>query len=56
MGGCCQKGEVSPEHEPYGPVGVRKCRDVFFLLLFIVFWAGMFVIAWSATTNGEPYR
>lgn len=39
-----------------GPVVDRKCTDVFFLLLFILFWGGMFVIAGIAFSNGDARR
>jgi hypothetical protein len=45
MGGCCGKSEVKNEEEPYGPVGERKCRDIAFLILFLLFWGGMVAIA-----------
>jgi hypothetical protein len=31
----------------------RKCRDVIFLLLFVLYWAGMFVVAQSGISNGD---
>lgn len=34
----------------------RKCTDVFFLLLFLVFWIGMVIIAGVGYKNGEPKR
>ncbi len=39
-----------------GPVRNRKCRDFIFLVLFAVFWAGMFVVAYTATQNGSLNR
>ncbi len=56
--GCCTKAasDVNPEEEPYGPVGRRKCRDLLFLLLFILFWAGMIVVAVKAVEKGDPRR
>ncbi|KAI8912479.1 plasma-membrane choline transporter-domain-containing protein [Gorgonomyces haynaldii] len=31
----------------------RKCRDVIFLLLFVVYWIGMFIVAQSAVASGD---
>lgn len=31
----------------------RKCRDVLCLMLFIAFWAGMFIICGVAFSQGE---
>jgi len=52
--GCCfsNSAEVSPagegekdyllsDKEPITPANSRKCRDVFWLMLFIIFWLGM---------------
>jgi hypothetical protein len=36
-----------------GVVGNRGCRDVLFLLLFIGYWAGMFVVCGIAFQQGE---
>eukprot|EP01112_Ceratiomyxa_fruticulosa_P004281 TRINITY_DN1474_c0_g5_i1.p1 TRINITY_DN1474_c0_g5~~TRINITY_DN1474_c0_g5_i1.p1 ORF type:complete len:633 (+),score=82.74 TRINITY_DN1474_c0_g5_i1:275-2173(+) len=33
----------------------RKCRDIFFLILFILFCGGMGLIAYFAILNGNPY-
>ncbi len=37
-----------------GPLTKRSCRDLFFLLLFILFWAGMGLVAWQAILYGNP--
>lgn len=37
-----------------GVVVQRKCRDVLFLLIFIAFWVGMFIICGFAVREGEP--
>lgn len=42
--------------QPVGPISKRRCRDVFWLLLFAVFWVGMFVIAGFAYQVGDPFR
>eukprot|EP00043_Microstomoeca_roanoka_P009018 m.86177 g.86177 ORF g.86177 m.86177 type:complete len:643 (+) comp14455_c0_seq3:239-2167(+) len=34
----------------------RRIRDVFFLLLFIVFLIGMGVVAWRSFSSGDPLR
>jgi hypothetical protein len=31
----------------------RSCRDILFLLLFIVYWIGMFIIANAAIKGGD---
>ena len=51
--GCCKKEE---DKGLSGPTGDRECRDIIWLLLFIVFWAGMLIIAGFAFANGEPKR
>ncbi|PNH05032.1 Choline transporter-like protein 2, partial [Tetrabaena socialis] len=60
--GCC--GDEEEHKEPddltrlhlQGLVINRRCRDILCLLLFIVFWAGMFVICGIAFKEGEPNR
>lgn len=40
-----------------GPVSAkRRCRDIFFLLLFVLFWIGMFIVCWQAVSVGNPYE
>jgi hypothetical protein len=34
----------------------RRCRDIFCCLLFVLFWAGMIVIAIFAFRSGDPVR
>lgn len=34
----------------------RKCRDIIFLFLFAIFWAGMIILAFSAVKRGDPRR
>ncbi|KAM9947507.1 hypothetical protein ACTFIT_000831 [Dictyostelium discoideum] len=34
----------------------RKCQDCFFLILFLLFWAGMIVVAAFGVKNGKPDR
>ena len=60
------KGEEQPEEDSeqvafvksqiYVGDNRRKCRDVFFLILFLLFWLGMVVIAAVAVNAGEPKR
>eukprot|EP00727_Mastigamoeba_balamuthi_P003784 m51a1_g13402 putative gcn20-type atp-binding cassette protein (2078) ;mRNA; f:15730-23292 len=54
---CCRKKRVSAaEDEGYGPKGRRSCHDLFFLLLFIAFWAGMVAVAYKAFQMGDLRR
>jgi len=39
--------------KPAGPTTQRRCTDVFFLLLFIAFWCGMFAIFIKAVATGD---
>ncbi|KAJ3436922.1 ctl-like protein [Anaeramoeba flamelloides] len=39
-----------------GPLSERKHRDVFWLILFIIFWVGMIVVAGLAYSTGTPKR
>ncbi|KAJ3417562.1 hypothetical protein HDV05_000019 [Chytridiales sp. JEL 0842] len=54
--------EVAPEGEQgaaplvLGPIDKRKCRDVLFLVIFIAFWIGMFIVANTSFTYGDPKR
>jgi hypothetical protein len=36
-----------------GMVENRRCRDVLFLLLFIAYWVGMFIVCGIAFQSGE---
>ena len=58
--GCCCSHEPAPHAEytkdQVGPMKKRSCHDVLFLLLFIVFWAGMFYVAHKALQYGNPER
>ena len=40
----------------YGASARRKCRDVFFALLFVAFWVGMGIVAYLAVQNGDLRR
>jgi hypothetical protein len=39
-----------------GPTEQRRCQDISFLILFIAFWVGMFVIAGVAGKEGNLNR
>lgn len=52
-----KSSSVAPQKEEvYGPKAERKCRDMFFLLIFIAFWAGMVIVAGKAFELGNPDR
>jgi len=45
----------SAKPEGRGPMGKpRKCRDLLFLLLFVLVWVGWFVLGWVVVTDGCP--
>lgn len=49
--------EEDKKPDEFGPqYADRKCRDVFFLILFALFWVGMVVISALAYANGDPRR
>ncbi|KAI8929590.1 plasma-membrane choline transporter-domain-containing protein [Entophlyctis helioformis] len=50
------EGMAAAGGRPVGIVKKRKCRDVIFLVIFIVYWVGMFIIAASAVASGDPRR
>jgi hypothetical protein len=57
--GCMPARPRAPRPAPHmelPPSQDRKCRDVVCLLLFIVFWIGMFIIAGVSVSKGEPGR
>ena len=48
-----------PEKDGLAPSGIavnRRCRDVAFLLLFAIYWAGMGLIAYVGIKNGALYQ
>eukprot|EP00727_Mastigamoeba_balamuthi_P012592 m51a1_g7956 hypothetical protein (677) ;mRNA; f:188581-191610 len=55
---CCCGGDSDskPENIPFGPEMKRRCRDVFWLLLFALFVAGLVVIAAFAIKEGDVAR
>lgn len=62
MGSCFTK-PVDVAGEDYdtrktgvAPASRRKCRDCFCCLLFLVFWAGMVIVAIVGLVNGQPKR
>ncbi|KAL4476085.1 hypothetical protein ABPG74_009818 [Tetrahymena malaccensis] len=50
------KGEPLNPNIAYGPLEERGCRDIFFFMLFVLFWVGLFIIAGVAVKNGDPRR
>lgn len=51
------EGGKHPEYTTQpGPQEQRKCQDVFFLILFALFWVGMAVIAGLAISQGNLNR
>jgi hypothetical protein len=52
MGLCGQKDETHDIRT--GIATKRRCRDVWCLLLFLVYWAGMFVVATAGFKYGDP--
>lgn len=55
----CSDGEGEEERLKAGlkgPTDKRSCQDILWLILFIAFWVGMFVIGGWAIHNGNPYR
>ena len=36
-----------------GPVSKRKCRDIFWGILFILYWVGMFILSGFAISKGN---
>jgi hypothetical protein len=49
--------DASPNYaHPPGPVKKRACRDIFFLVLFGVYWIGMISLAIIAISNGDSRR
>ncbi|KAI9204339.1 plasma-membrane choline transporter-domain-containing protein [Polychytrium aggregatum] len=53
--------KVSPLEKPeygdeVGPIGNRRCTDIPFLVLFLVFWAAMFYVAFIAIKTGNPSK
>ncbi|KAH3758480.1 solute carrier family 44 protein member 2 [Pelomyxa schiedti] len=56
---CCSPAKVSDQKdvdEEYGPHASHSCTDVFFLLLFAVFWGGMVAIAVVSIQAGDVKR
>lgn len=55
----CQKDpEVvsNDKSELTGPLDKRSVRDIPWLLLFVIFWAGMFAIGGFSYMHGQPLR
>eukprot|EP00741_Cyanophora_paradoxa_P009626 tig00001542_g9324.t1 len=47
-------GKGSKDEKNLSPIEDRKCRDVIFLLAFIVFWGGMIIVAIFGFVKGNP--
>lgn len=57
VGPWCGRGDWSRSARPdgRGPMGKpRKCRDLLFLLLFVLVWGGWLVLGWVVITDGCP--
>lgn len=39
-----------------GPVSQRKCQDIIWLVLFVLFWCGMFAIGGIGISKGDANR
>ena len=50
---CCCNRKVIDKSEYFGPNSSRKCRDIFWLIVFFLFWCGMIVVAVLGFMNGE---
>jgi hypothetical protein len=46
----------SPEKKPVGIAKNRGCTDIPFLILFIAYWIGMWIVAGVALKSGDPER
>ncbi|KAJ3278422.1 hypothetical protein HK104_002355, partial [Borealophlyctis nickersoniae] len=53
-----QRKKRPPAYDPsnQGPIHHRRCHDVVFLILFILYWVGMVIVAVTARRNGDPGR
>ncbi len=49
------KGEQFDRDLALGPTEERKCRDLLFCLLYIVFWVALIVVAIFAFSEGHPH-
>ncbi|XP_052687130.1 choline transporter-like protein 1 [Crassostrea angulata] len=50
-----EEDEDWPELED-GPIADRQCRDVVFLIIFILYLGGMVYVAYRGVSQGDPYR
>ncbi|KAI8854903.1 plasma-membrane choline transporter-domain-containing protein [Chytridium lagenaria] len=39
-----------------GPIDKRRCHDLVFLIIFIAFWVGMFIVAQTGFKYGDPNK
>lgn len=49
----CFESKTNPHHEP---TAVRGCTDIFWLILYIIFWLFMIVVAIFSFVYGNPLR
>lgn len=56
MGNRGSTAEEPSEHLSQGIQKNRKCRDVVFILLFAIYWVGMFIVCATAVKNGDIKR
>ena len=49
------RGEPFDSSLAEGPTEERRCRDCFFLILYIAFWVALIVVAGVAFSNGQPH-
>ncbi|PRP74464.1 solute carrier family 44 protein member 2 [Planoprotostelium fungivorum] len=54
--GCFGSARVAAEDEPCGPLKHRGCTDIFWLILFLAFLAGMGGVAYIAVSKGNMSR
>eukprot|EP01105_Mastigella_eilhardi_P017562 TRINITY_DN4036_c0_g3_i3.p1 TRINITY_DN4036_c0_g3~~TRINITY_DN4036_c0_g3_i3.p1 ORF type:complete len:497 (+),score=119.54 TRINITY_DN4036_c0_g3_i3:104-1492(+) len=54
---CCGlQNRIFGDTEEYGPTKKRVCTDIPFLVLFLLFWAGMIAVAATAFHSGDINR
>lgn len=56
MGSCFSCGRNDETPKPMGVNKKRRCRDILFLVLFIAYWVGMWIVATVAVGSGDPRR
>ncbi|XP_048763229.2 choline transporter-like protein 1 isoform X2 [Ostrea edulis] len=61
---CCRKPSTKVNTKKYkdlpaltdGPIVDRECRDIIFLIIFILYMGGMVYVAYRGISQGDPYR